>query len=85
MTVSEIPLDANHLVFTLGPGMPRTRPAGLKDPPVSSTQCWNCYCVPPGLALHSGVGVQLRSLCLCVKHFTDQTISLAPKGDIYSG
>lgn len=58
-----VPLDANHHVFTLGPGTPRTRPAGPKDNPVSSTQCWNCYCVPPGLALHSGVGVQLGSSC----------------------
>lgn len=61
MTSREIPLDANHLVFTLGPGTPRTRPAGPKDTPVSST---------PGLALHSGVGVQLGSLFLCGKHFT---------------
>lgn len=71
MTSSEIPFDANHPVLTLGPGTPRTRPAGPKDPHVSSAQCWDYCCVPPGLALHSGVGVQLESSCLCVKHFTD--------------
>lgn len=71
MTSREMPLDANHLVFTLGPGTPRTRPAGPKDAPVSSIQCWNYCCVPPGLALHSGVGFQLGSLFLCGKHFTD--------------